>query len=126
MNVQIIKKKGKPEWVVIPYDEYNRLIEEIEQLRDIQAYDEVKSYLKLGEEELIPHEVAKSLILGENPIKVWREYRGLTRKELAKRAGITATYLARLERGERKGTLKVLSALAKALDVSIEDLLPGD
>lgn len=126
MNVQIIKKKGKPEWVVIPYDEYNRLIEEIEQLRDIQAYDEVKSYLKLGEEELMPHEVAKSLILGENPIKVWRECRGLTRKELAKRAGITATYLARLERGERKGTLKVLSALAKALDVSIEDLLPGD
>lgn len=27
MNVQIIEKNGKPEWAVIPFNEYQKLIE---------------------------------------------------------------------------------------------------
>ena len=41
MNVQIIEKNGKPEWVVIPYNEYikiQELIEDIEDKRDIEEY----------------------------------------------------------------------------------------
>ncbi len=33
-----------------------------------------------GEDELIPSEVVEQLLAGEHPLKVWREYRGLTRK----------------------------------------------
>ena len=42
MSVQIIKKNGRPEWAVIPYEEYQRLVAEAEMLRDIRDYDEVK------------------------------------------------------------------------------------
>ena len=38
MSVQVIEKNGMPEWAVIPYKEYTRLIEETENLQDIRAY----------------------------------------------------------------------------------------
>jgi hypothetical protein len=42
MNVQVIEKGGKPEWAVIPYEEYERLLEAIEMAEDVRAYDEAK------------------------------------------------------------------------------------
>jgi PHD/YefM family antitoxin component YafN of YafNO toxin-antitoxin module len=38
MSVQVIEKNGKPEWAVLPYDEYERLVEEAEMLQDVRAY----------------------------------------------------------------------------------------
>ncbi len=123
MSVQVIEKNGKPEWVVLPYEEYQRLMEEVEMLQDIRAYDEAKGALSAGKEETVPSHVLEALLAGQNPIRVWREYRGLSRKELAARAHISPTYLARLERGERRGTLRVLLRLAEALSVDVEDLI---
>ncbi len=116
MNVQIIEKDGRPEWAMIPYDEYKRLREEAEMLQDIQDYDEAKLAIANGE-ELIPGEVTYALLDGENPIRVWRKYRGLTQQQVAKAAGISKPYLSQLESGQRKGTTKVLQAVAKALNV---------
>ena len=44
-------------------------------LEDIRSFDSVKNALEIGEEELIPASVVNALAEGENPIKVWREYR---------------------------------------------------
>ena len=82
MSVQVIKKDGKPEWAVIPYQEYERLLRDAEMLQDIRAYDEAKKAVEEGE-EIVPSEVVYALLDGENPIRVWREYRGLTQRELA-------------------------------------------
>ena len=49
MNVQVIEKSGKPEWAVIPYDDFQRLLEDAEMLQDIGAYDEAKRSLAGGE-----------------------------------------------------------------------------
>jgi DNA-binding XRE family transcriptional regulator len=122
MSVQAIEKDGKPEWAVIPYEEYQRLLEEAEMLQDIQAYDEAKLSVA-GGEELVPSEVTYAILDGENPIRVWREYRGLTQQQVAEKAGISKPYLSQLETGQRKGTTEVLSAIARALDVSLEDLV---
>ncbi len=35
MNVQIIEKNGKSEWVVIPFSEYKKLQEALEDAEDI-------------------------------------------------------------------------------------------
>ena len=123
MNVQIIEKNGKPEWAVLPYDEYQRLVAEAEMLQDVRDYDEVKLALANGTEELIPSEVTYALLDGENPIRVWREYRGLTQQQVAKEAGISKPYLSQLESGQRKGTTEVLQAVAKVLNVSLDDLV---
>ena len=123
MNVQIIEKNGQPEWAVVPYDEYQRLVAEAEMLQDVRDYDEIKLALANGEEELIPSEVTYALLDGENPIRVWREYRGLTQQQVADEAGISKPYLSQLESGHRKGTAEVLAGVAKALNISLDDLV---
>ena len=123
MSVQIIEKNGQPEWAVLPYEEYQRLVAEAEMLQDIRDYDEVKLALTNGEEELIPSEVTYALLDGENPIRVWREYRGLTQQQVAEEAGISKPYLSQLESGQRKGSAEVLAAVARALNVSLDDLV---
>lgn len=123
MSAQIIQKAGKPEYAVLPYDEYLELLNEAEMARDVAAYDEVKARLAQGEEELLPGEMVERLIGGENPVRVWREYRGLSGQRLAEAAGISAAYLSQLEAQAREGSVKVLRAIARALKVKIDDLV---
>ena len=122
-QIQIIEKDGKPEWAVIPYNLYLQLSEEAEMLQDIRDYDAVKVAIENGEEELIPSEVVFAILDGENPIKVWRRYRRLTQSQLATSIGISVSYLSQLETGKRAGTTDVLVAIARALQVGLDDLV---
>ncbi len=121
MKAQIIEKDGHPEFVVLPYEAYVRLLKEAEMLQDIRDYDAAKGALERGE-ELIPSEVTFSILDGEHPIKVWRKYRGMTQAELAKAARISVPYLSQIETGNRVGKAEVLAAVAKALGLSIDDI----
>ena len=57
-------------------------------------------------------------------LKTLREAKGLTQEELAKRTGVTREYLTMLESGARRNpSLAVLQRLAKALGVSVAELL---
>ena len=123
MSIQIIEKDGKPEWAVIPYDEYikiRELIEDIEDKRDIEEYFKL---IESGEEQAIPGEVTFAILEGVNPIRAWREYKQIKVRELAKQAGITSSYLSQIERGKRNPTIDTLKAIAEALAVDIEMLL---
>jgi DNA-binding Xre family transcriptional regulator len=93
-----------------------------EMLADVRDYDAAMERIAAGE-ELVPAEVVYALLDGGNPIRVWREYRGLSQGELAAKAGISASYLSQLETGKRDGTMDVLQGIAAALDVGLEDLL---
>jgi len=105
-----------------------QLVEEAEMLQDIQDYDSVKTAIERGEEELVPSRIAYAMLDGENPIKVWREYRGLTQQALADMAGIGKPYLSQIETNKRTGTKEVLLAIAKALKVTLDDIViqPGE
>ena len=122
MSVQVIMRNGQPEWAVIPYDEYERLLEGAEMLQDVRAYDEAKLAIAQGE-ELIPSEVTFALLDGGHPVRVWREHRGLTQQQLAQAAGISVPYLSQIESRKRNGSADVLAAIAKALDLSLDDLV---
>ena len=121
-EIQIIERDGKPEWAVLPYEEYLKLIEQAELLEDIRDFDEISAAIERGDEELIPAEVVNAILGGQNPIKVWREYRGLTQQQLADIVRISKPYLSQIETGKRTGTTDVLAAIAKALDVSLEQV----
>jgi DNA-binding XRE family transcriptional regulator len=121
-TIQIIERNGKPEWAVLPYEEYLKLIEQAELLEDISDFDEIYAAIKRGEEELIPAEVVNAILDGKSPIKVWREYRGLTQQQLAEMVGISKPYLSQLETGKRTGTTEVLSTIAETLNVSLEQV----
>ena len=52
-----------------------------------------------------------------------RRYAGLTQEELAHRARIHPTYVSQIERGLKSPTVTVILRLAKALDVSLGELM---
>ncbi len=121
-NVQLILKEGQPEYAVLPYDLYTRLVEDAEMLQDIRDYDEAIQAIADGE-ELIPAHVVYAVIDGENPVRVWREYRGLTQQELARAAGISPAYLSQIEGGKREGSTAVLQAIARAMNLTLDDVV---
>ena len=122
MNIQVIEKGGKPEWAVIPYEDYQRLLDDAEMLQDVRAYDEAKQMLAAGEEP-VPSAVTYAILDGVNPVRAWREHRGLTQLQLAEAAGISVPYLSQIEAGRRKGSTRVLAALARALRLSLDDIV---
>lgn len=101
-----------------------QLLEDAEMLQDIRDYDAAMQAIANGE-ELIPGEVVNALLDGENPIRVWREYRGMTQPQLARVADISVPYLSQLESGKRRGSTDVLSAIARGLDLTLDDLIEG-
>jgi hypothetical protein len=72
-NIQTIMQDGKPAFVVIPFDEYVRMIPKT---------------ARVPEGDAIPHEVVGLTIKkGYTLAWAWREYLGLTQQEVAKRMG---------------------------------------
>lgn len=117
MKCEIIHKEGQPH-AVIPYEMYEKLLEDSEMLADIKAYDEAKA----REEETFPSDIVYQITLeGANPLKVWREYRGLTQEQLAEAVGgISKAYISEIENGKKTGSLKVFKAIAVALNIDVE------
>jgi len=123
MNVQFIEKNGKPEWAVIPYKEYikiQELMDDIEDRKDIEKYVQA---IESGEEQNIPGEVTFAILEGIHPIRAWREHKQITVRELAKRAGITSSYLSQIETGKRNPTIDTLKSIAEALGIDVEILI---
>ena len=60
----------------------------------------------------------------ENNLKRSREKRGFTQSEVAVAAGITDRQYRRIEKGEQDPKTKTSILIAKALDVTVEELFP--
>jgi len=121
MHIEKITRKGK-EFAVIPVEQLQRLMEDAEMLADVKAYDAAKARLEHGEDELIPLEITERRLAGEDPLKVWREHRGLTQEELAKEADVSRALIAAIETKRKGGSLATIKKLAKALNVDWESL----
>jgi ribosome-binding protein aMBF1 (putative translation factor) len=100
---------------------YNRVDVDrlFEQLEDLEAR---AAYTATRVEERLPPEVVKRLCAGDNPVRVFREHRGLSPGRLAEKSGVAGSYLAAIESGGRRASAKALSALAAVLEVAVEDL----
>ncbi|NKN39717.1 helix-turn-helix transcriptional regulator [Agrobacterium sp. a22-2] len=123
------KTPSGDEMVVLSRRDYDALVKQAElaeDLEDISAVKEFERRLAAGEEELIPAEFVYRMLDGENPVRVWRDFRALSAKDLAASAGISATYLSEIESGKKEGSLSALRKIAKALKVDLEDILPVD
>ncbi len=64
--------------------------------------------------------------LNRDALTTIRERSGLSKTELATRAGVDRTLVHRLENGERKATPSVLRKLALALDCPLMALIGPD
>jgi DNA-binding XRE family transcriptional regulator len=90
-----------------------------EMLEDAAA---TAAYHRSRDQERVPIELVDRLLAGESPVKVWREYRGLSQRALAARADMDFTYLSQIETGARRGPVKTMKKIAEALSVDLDDL----
>nr|OAP94875.1 transcriptional regulator [Rhizobium leguminosarum] len=122
MRAQFITTAAGDRLAVIPESEYNLLIEALENRADAEAVRVFQQRLAAGEEELMPAEFANRIIDGESKIKAWREFRGITARQLAENAEISAGFLLQIEKGERDGSFETIKKIAAALEISVDDL----
>jgi DNA-binding XRE family transcriptional regulator len=123
MTAQFVEIAGA-QMVLLTREEFNRLSDAAEHYDDIVAAVEAQKRREAGE-EYIPADVVGKLVAGENPLKVWRKYRGFTLRELAEKVGHQDSFISKLETGRSEGGVKLWQQLAKALDVDLEDLIPS-
>lgn len=68
----------------------------------------------------------RRLLGWESPLKVWREKRGQSQRDLARAAGVSPSYLAEIETGRKPGSAEALLNLARVLEVPMERLVGSD
>ena len=62
-------------------------------------------------------------MLGRSPLRYLRGRAGMTQAELAKKAGVSQSYVAKVEAGDRKISKTGAAKIARALGVAAEDLI---
>ena len=118
-GIQFIERDGKREFAVIPIELYERLATALEDADDAALADAARA---ADDGFRIPAAVVNALLEGEQPVRVWREQRGLTQDALAAKAGISKAYLFQIETRKRVGALKTLRSIADALAAGVPDL----
>lgn len=121
IHPQIVTKNSLPEFVILPYEEYEKLITLLEDQEDIEGAKEFSQ----NNEETIPFEILRNIANRKNAIRQFRELRGMSASELARKIGVSRQYINQLEKGSSKGkgSAIVLKKIASALNISIELLI---
>jgi len=98
MSVQIIARDGEPEYAVLPWAEYQALL---------QAAGHQPAAQASAVEQ--PVEARRSAL---DQLRALREAKGLAAESLARSVGISPHYLAMIESGERQPDAAILRSLA--------------
>jgi len=83
----------------------------------IQDAAATAAYHRTRDQERVPIGVVDQLIAQENPVRVWREHRGHSLRQLAE---VGIGYLSQIDNGARKGTVGTLKKITAALDVDLD------
>jgi len=123
-SIQIIETPdGEPSFAAVPIETYRAM------LRDLEAYHDLKTGMREltaleARADALPADVAHRIADGDNPVRVWRDHRGLKAVTLARNAGISPAYLSEIETGKKEGTFKTMALLARHLGITLDDLAP--
>ena len=103
MNVQVIMREGQPEYAVLPWAEYQALLQSVGNAPAVVNSSQVRT----------PAETARL-----TQLSALRSARGMSPDELARTVGISPHYLALIESGERSAEGAIARALARALGIA--------
>jgi transcriptional regulator with XRE-family HTH domain len=107
--------------------DFESLLQAAEDAQDMAAVEAHREYedrvgWETARRSYLTSQEARRLLEGENPVRVWRQKRGISQRALAEAAEIGASYLAEIESGKKPGSVDVLQRLAVILEVDLGSL----
>ncbi len=100
MKYDLLHIQGKP-YVLMPLHDYREL---------------TSAHSDHG----LPGDIMDALTAREqSPIRILRDYHGMTQQELAKEAGLSRPYLTEIETGKKDGSIRALRAIAGVFEVDV-------
>lgn len=115
LNILTLNEKR---YVLVEEARYHHMLDIVEDKISLEQLKNLAAPLQ----ERLPHDMVKRLC-EENPLRVWREYRGFTGRKLAEAVGISSAYLSDIENGKKDGSIAVLKRIAEVLRVDIDDIV---
>lgn len=115
------------EMVTIERSHYESLLKAKETIDALEAREDaadvaaVRNFLA-NPGEGVPDWVFSRILHDENPVLVYREWRGLTAAELARRAGLHRVQIHDIETGKRKGSVTTLKKIALASGILLDNI----
>ena len=126
MNVRF-QKTPRGEVAILPRKEYEALAskaaEADEDAGTARLIARARKEIAEGA-PLLPKPVVDRLAVGENPVRVLREWRDVTQFYLSFKTNLSQGYISDVETGRRKGTAAALRLIADALKVPLDLLVP--
>lgn len=110
MEIQVISRDDKPEYAVIPWEQYQALL--------VAAGQAPASSLAKAEQTLAEPAAAPASLPAISELARLREAKGLAPEALARSVGISLAYLAMIEAGEREAGAPILRSLAWHLGIA--------
>ncbi|MBS9436301.1 XRE family transcriptional regulator [Photorhabdus noenieputensis] len=107
----ITDEHGKKQAVILPMDEYERLLAAADHDENYQI---IPYTTGPNDDETIPHEVVSIMVDDEVSLQAaWRIYRGLSQTEVAEKLGIKQAAVSQFEKSDRprKATIEKLADL---------------
>ncbi|WP_339410637.1 helix-turn-helix domain-containing protein [Pseudomonas sp. EA_35y_Pfl2_R5] len=99
MNVQVIERDGQPEYAVLPWAQYQALLQAAGRTPEVAA---------------VVVDASKPAL---SQLTALREAKGMSAEQLARNVGISPHYLSMIESGERQPDAAIQRALAWHLGV---------
>ncbi len=106
MNVQVIMRDGQPEYAVLPWNEYQALLQAAGHNPSMAA-------------KAVPRAPTELVALASlTRLSALREAKAMSVEQLAKAVGVSPHYLALIEQGERDPGPVIERALAQVLGIT--------
>jgi DNA-binding XRE family transcriptional regulator len=110
MGLQVISKDGEPQYAVLPWAEYQALLQ--------AAGQGAKSPGQTVEPQPVSVDGHANDLPGLDQLGALREAKGLELSQLARTVGISPSYLEMIERGDRRPDAAILRSLAWELGIA--------
>jgi transcriptional regulator with XRE-family HTH domain len=108
--------------------DFEALVRSAEDAADLAAVEAHRAYedrvgWETARRNYLTADEVRRLLDGENPVRVWREKRGIKQRTLAEAAEVAVSYLAEIEGGKKPGSSGALQRIAGVLEVPLEPLV---
>lgn len=94
-----------------------------ENAADAARANNILADIESGNETLLTSEQADQLLSAKTPLAFWRKHRGMTQETLSKSIGVAQGFVSEIENGTKTGDVQTLANMARALAISLDDLV---